>query len=134
MITFGRGLLYCCRKIPSLENKKVALNKLENILEHMHINNDEHVLHMLFSMETTEHIYLLLMLALGHKYSAQVFSTDMSYGLPFNTCINHCNNNHLNKYYYPFISDGRKLFSSDKTVKQRSGDGRHLIEAHKTIS
>lgn len=73
---------------------------------------------MSLSTETTEDNSLLLILAIEHKRSAQVFSTDVSYDLSFITCINHYDNNHLNKHYYPFISNGRRLFSSNKRAKQ----------------
>lgn len=116
-MSLERWPLYCCRTISSLDNKKMALNKLENTLEHVHLSNDEPLLYIIFT-ETTEDIYMILILAIEHKHSAQVLSTDVSYGLPFNSCVNHYDNNHVNKHYYLFISDGRKLFSSDKAVEQ----------------
>lgn len=94
----GRWPLYYCRTIPSLENRKMALNKLENILQHLYLSNGEHVLYMLLSMETTEDIYVPLLVAIECKHSSQVFSTDMSYIFTFNTCVNHYDNHHLNKH------------------------------------
>lgn len=114
----GRWPLYSCRAIPSLAHKKMILNKLENILEHMHLRNSEHVLYMLLSTETMEDIYLLLILAVEHRHSAQVFFHSHVIWSSIQYLCEPLWWQHLNKLGYIFISDRIKLFSSDKTAKQ----------------
>lgn len=80
--------------------------ELENTLEYMHFSNRTRVIYV-FLHGNHEGVYLLLILAIEHKHSAQFFFKDMSYAVPFNTSVNHYHNNHLNKHCYAFISDGK---------------------------